>query len=156
MVWDSRAHRLGRFPKLKLHPSENKRLEVPPLRLFGFEWGNISWGVAQLFVWGKPMTFCCSVASLRTACFTCTMHQHRSTMQRCTLQMFGSTTCNKGPTDNCSFFRCVLLPGSVAWVVNGVYAFHVSDYCCIPSQHCINTHAVPVQFSIRLAVRACA
>jgi hypothetical protein len=67
MVWDSRAHRLGRFPKLKLHPSENKRLEVPPLRLFGFEWGNISWGVAQLFVWGKATSLRYNIASLRFA-----------------------------------------------------------------------------------------
>eukprot|EP00611_Tribonema_gayanum_P024914 TRINITY_DN5579_c0_g2_i1.p1 TRINITY_DN5579_c0_g2~~TRINITY_DN5579_c0_g2_i1.p1 ORF type:complete len:474 (-),score=123.55 TRINITY_DN5579_c0_g2_i1:705-2126(-) len=51
-VWNSNQHRLGRFSVLHLHPKVHGEFEVPPLRLWGFEWGNISWWVTQLFLWG--------------------------------------------------------------------------------------------------------
>jgi hypothetical protein len=125
MVWDSRAHRLGRFPKLKLHPSENKRLEVPPLRLFGFEWGNISWGVAQLFVWGK---YACRlhscVAALLDLLHYTWSHAHAFLVEQ-NSRLITLSVANVCPP-----------PGSVAWVVNGVYAYYVS-HSCAACHHCL-------------------
>eukprot|EP00611_Tribonema_gayanum_P016645 TRINITY_DN29041_c0_g1_i1.p1 TRINITY_DN29041_c0_g1~~TRINITY_DN29041_c0_g1_i1.p1 ORF type:complete len:446 (-),score=110.35 TRINITY_DN29041_c0_g1_i1:382-1719(-) len=51
--WSSRAQRLGRYPKLRIDPKLEKQLEVPPLRLWGWELGNISWHVAMFFTFGS-------------------------------------------------------------------------------------------------------
>jgi hypothetical protein len=42
-----------RYTKLVLDPASGKELEVPPLRLWGWELGNISWWVALFFILGE-------------------------------------------------------------------------------------------------------
>lgn len=48
--WSSRAHRLGRFARIE---EKAGKLEIPPLRLWGWEFGNISWLVAEFFTMGS-------------------------------------------------------------------------------------------------------
>ncbi|KAK9820029.1 hypothetical protein WJX72_005268 [[Myrmecia] bisecta] len=50
VLWSSRAHRKGRYPHLA---GKDKAQKAKFPRLWGWEFNNISWWVAQLFLWGS-------------------------------------------------------------------------------------------------------
>jgi hypothetical protein len=55
--WWSRDHRKNRHPKVipleKHETPAHVKTSTGPLRLWGWEWWNISWWVAQFFFWGS-------------------------------------------------------------------------------------------------------